>query len=172
MLLACIMQMPALTLTDAILTLTATVMTPTITATPIPNTARLVEILNRNLVGADPLADTVDARYSVLDVQFAADAEHNLVTLKVNVECECVYSSCCSTERTFVQLMHAMVAKPKTMDEIRAQIPATIVEVQVAAFDHMQPRGTILVQWADVLLYAAGQINGNQLGARIVRLAP
>lgn len=164
--------MPALSMADAILTLTATVIPPTITSTPAPNTARLVEILNRNLVGADPLADTVDARYYVLDIQFAADAENNLVTLKVNVECECVYSSCCSAERTFVQLMRAVMARPKTMDEIRAQLPATILEVQVAAFEHMQPEGTILVQWADVLSYAAGQINGNQLGARIVRLSP
>ena len=50
--------------------------------------------------------------------------------------------------------------------------PVTIQGLQVAAFDHMQPKGVIQVQWSDVVLYAAGQINGNQLGSRILRLTP
>lgn len=161
-----------MSLTEAILTLTATAWTPTASPTPIPNTAVLVETLNRNLVGIDPLSETVDAKFYVIDLQFAPDDRNNLVTVRVQVECECVYSSCCSTERTFVQAVRAFVRNERTVNEIKAQIPVTIRDLQVVALDHMQQKGTILVQWSDVLLYAGGQINGNQLGSRIVRLAP
>jgi hypothetical protein len=171
-LLACATQAPDMTLPEAIQTLTATVWTPTVTVTPIPNTANLVDTLNSHLVGTDPLAETVDAKYYVIDIQFAPDEKKNLVTLRVNVECECVYSACCTNERTFVQLMRALVANPKTLEKIQSELPITLRDVQVVAFEHMQQKGTIQVLWADVLQYAGGQINGNQLGSRIVRLTP
>jgi hypothetical protein len=161
-----------MSLPDAIHTLTATAWTPTVTATPVPNTARLVEVLNANLVGVDPLSETVDAKYYVLDLQFVPDEKNNLVTLRVDVECECVYSVCCTNERTFVQLMRALVANQKTIERVRGELPLTIRQLHVTAFDRMQPKGSIQVQWSDVLLYASGQINGNQLGSRIVRLGP
>jgi len=172
LLVACIMQTTGMSLTDAILTLTATASTPTLTVTPAPNTASLVESLNRNLVGTDPLSETVDARYFVSDLRFIPDDQDNLIAVRIQVECECVYSSCCSNERTFVQLMRAFVANQRTLNEIQAQTPATLRDIQVVAFDHMQEKGIIVVLWSDVLLYAAGQINGNQLGSRIVRLTP
>jgi hypothetical protein len=171
-LLACTTQAPYMSLPDAIHTLTATMWTPTVTTTPVPNTARLVDVLNANLLGADPLSETVDAKYYVLDLQFVPDEKEDLVTLRVSVECECVYSTCCSDERTFVQLMRALVANQKTVERVCAELPATIRQLQVVAFDQMQQKGSIQVEWADVLLYAGGQINGNQLGSRIVRLGP
>jgi hypothetical protein len=171
-LVACIMQTTGMTLTDAILTLTATASTPTITVTPAPNTASLVELLNGNLIGTDPLSETVDARYYVTDLRFAPDDQNNLIALRVHVECECVYSSCCTNERTFVQLIRAFVANQKTLSEIQAQMPVTVRDIQVVSFERMQEKGMIMVLWSDVLLYAAGQINGNQLGSRIVRLTP
>jgi hypothetical protein len=171
-LLACATQAPDMTLPEAIQTLTATMWTPTVTTTPVPNTARLVEVLNRNLVGTDPLAETVDAKYYVIDIQFVPDEKKNLATLRINVECECVYSSCCTNERTFVQLMRALAANDKTAQKVQSEIPSTIRDLQVAAFERMQPKGIIQVAWSDVLQYAGGQINGNQLGSRIVRLGP
>ncbi len=171
-LVACIMQTTGMSLTDAILTLTATATTPTITVTPAPNTASLVETLNRNMIGTDPLSETVDAKYYVTDLRFALDDHNNLIMLCVHVECECVYSSCCTNERTFVQVIRAFVANQQTLSEIQSQMPATIRDIQVVSIDHMQEKGMIVVLWSDVLLYAAGLINGNQLGSRIVRLAP
>jgi hypothetical protein len=171
-LLACVTQTPTMSLPEAIQTLTATVWTPTVTATPIPNTASLVDILNKNLVGTDPLAETVDAKYYVIDIRFPPDDKNNLATLRVDVECECVYSACCTNERTFVQLMRAFVVNQKTMEKVGVEIPVTIRNVEVVAFEHMQQKGAIQVLWSDVILYADGQINGNQLGSRIVRLTP
>ena len=172
LLLACITQTPTMSLTEAILTLTATAWTPTVTPTSVPNTASLGEVLNRNLFGADPLAETVDAKYYVIDIGFTPDEHNDLTALRVQVECECVYTSCCTNERTFVQLMRAFVANQRTMNAIKDEMPSTVRDIQVVAFDQMQERGTIVVQWSDVLSYAAGQINGNQLGSRIVRLMP
>jgi hypothetical protein len=170
LMIACATQTSSLSLTEAILTLTATAWTPTVSPTPIPNTAILVEALNRNLVGRDPLAETVDAKFFVTDLQFAPDEKNNLTTLRVRVECECVYSSCCSNERTFVQLVHAFAANERTVREVTQQLPATIRLLQVIALEHMQEKGIIEVAWSDLLLYAGGQINGNQLGSRIVRV--
>ena len=170
LLIACATQTSSLSLTEAILTLTATAWTPTVSPTPIPNTAVLVEALNRNLVGRDPLAETVDAKFYVTDLQFQPDEINNLTTMRVLVECECVYSSCCSNERTFVQVVHAFVANERTVREITQQLPVTIQQLQVIALEQMQEKGTISVLWPDLLLYAQGQINGNQLGSRIVRL--
>jgi hypothetical protein len=171
-LLACATQTPAMTLPEAIQTLTATQWTPTVTATPVPNTARLVELLNRQLVGTDPLAETVDAKFYVIDIQFIPDDRKILATLRIDVECECVYSRCCANERTFVQLIRALAANGKTAEKVQSGMPSTVHTLQVAAFEQMQPMGMIQVAWSDVLQYAGGQINGNQLGSRIVRLAP
>ena len=169
LLIACATQTSTLSLTEAILTLTATAWTPTVSPTPIPNTAVLVEALNRNLVGTDPLAETVDAKFYVTDVQFLPDQKGVLTIMRVQVECECVYARCCSTERTFVEAIHAFVARGRTMEEVLLQLPSTVVGLQVVALEQMQEQGTISVLWSDLLLYANGQINGNQLGARIVR---
>jgi hypothetical protein len=118
------------------------------------------------------LSETVDAKYYVTDLRFTLDDQNNLVALRVHVECECVYSSCCTNERTFVQLIRAIVANQKTISQIQAQMPATLRDIHVVSFEQMQEKGIIMVLWSDVLLYAAGQINGNQLGSRIVRLTP
>jgi len=176
LLMACCTPLETMTLDSAIATLTATAWTPTPilpSPTPQPVTGRFVEILNGNMLGADPLAETIDAKYQVLDVQFVMDPQTQAVTLmKVHVECECIAGQCCTTERSFIQFARAISANPRTLSRIQENVPTTVRDVCVVAFDRMSQTGAIQAQWQDILLYATGQINGNQLGARIVRLQP
>ncbi len=151
-------------------TLTATAWTPTPSPTPEPNTGRIVEILNNVMVGADPLAETIAAKFSVIDVQFLLEVASGQATaMRISVDCEWIYTNGCTPEATFVMLMHAFGANDRIIEKIGPQVPLTVQDVQVLAFDHMNPTGMILVKWSDVLEYAAGRINGSQLGSRIVR---
>ena len=153
-------------------TLTATAWTPTPSPTPVPNTGRIVEMLNNVMVGADPLAETIAAKFSVIDVQFLMDTASSQATaMRISVDCEWIYTNGCTPEETFVVLMHALAANNRIIEKIGPQVPLTVQDVQVVAFDHMNPTGMILVKWSDVLEYAAGRINGSQLGSRIVRPA-
>src|SRR5262245_8040695 len=75
--------------------LTATMWTPvppTITPTPQPNTAKIVEVLNGALVGTDPLMETLDARFLVIDAQVLLNAATKEATvISIRVDCEWVF---------------------------------------------------------------------------------
>lgn len=162
-------------ITAMIQTLTATMWTPTpITpsATPEPNTGRVVEILNNAMLGSNPLAETIEAKFTVIDAQVLMDGPTNQAgILSIHVECEWIYTDSCTPEETFVTLMQALTANDKILGKILEQIPATIHTLQLIAFDHMTQSGIVISNWNDVLDYATGKINGNQLGSRIIRLS-
>jgi hypothetical protein len=154
--------------------LTATIWTPTPltpTATPEPNTGRIVDILNNAMQGADPLGETIDAKFSVIDAQIVLDdVTQQATTLRVHVECEWVFSNSCTPEQTFVVLMRALTINEKVLEKISPQIPPTVHTLQMVAFDRMVQTGLVVSSWEDVMDYAIGRISGNQLGSRITRL--
>jgi hypothetical protein len=161
--------------TAVVQTLTATVWTPTpptASPTPEPNLIAIIEILNNAMVGSDPLAETIKAKFSIIDARILMDGAANLAgILQLSIECEWIFSDSCTLEETFVVLMRALTADDKVTGKIIEQVPLTVHTLQMVAFDHMLQTGMIAVNWQDVMDYAAGRINGNQLGARIIRYA-
>jgi hypothetical protein len=159
-------------------TLTATMWTPapvTPSATPVPNEAVIVNALNDASRGADPLEETLDAKFSILDISFHLSGKPLVTTtLEVHVECEWITRPSCTVERAFVALAHAFKAvKADVRKKIIGQIPETVLVVQVRAFDHItKPLGIIEVGWQDLLAFANGDITGDQLGTRILRFIP
>jgi hypothetical protein len=155
--------------------LTATMWTPvpaSLTPTPEPNTSKIVEILNSVMVGTDPLLETVDAKFSVIDVQVALnDTTQVATTLRIYVNCDWVYSDSCTPEATFVKLIRTFSVNDKVIGHIAKQVPATVRTVEVLTFDHMNASGSIAITWNDLVDYSYGKINGNQLGSRIIRQA-
>jgi hypothetical protein len=159
--------------TAVIQSLTATVWTPTPvtpTATPEPNTSRIVDVLNNAMIGSDPLAETVDAKFTVIDARVMLDdTTKQSTTLRIHVECEWVFTDSCTPEQTFVALIRALTVNNKLVTKIAPQIPSTVSTLQMVAFDRMVQTGTVIVAWNDLMDYATGRINGNQLGSRITR---
>ncbi|HRJ76372.1 MAG TPA: hypothetical protein PLX90_10250 [Anaerolineales bacterium] len=153
--------------------LTATSWTPTPvtpSATPEPNTARIVEILNEVIIGSDPLSETVVAKYSVIDAKVILDVTtQQASTLRIHVDCDWVYSDNCTPESTFVILMHAFSEHDKVIERIQNQIPASIQTLELVAFERMTQTASIFILWKDVWDFSLGKINGNQLGSRMMR---
>jgi len=157
-------------MTSAIKTLTATVLPPTATPTPDPDESAIVLLLNHGLEqNADPLSQTVDARYQVIDASFPADLNNQVSTFLIEVRCECVNGGCCTTERAFVVFVQALQA---VAEKVARQVPLTVTTMQVSCRDHTAPLGAILVSWDDMNDYLTGEINGFQLGGRMIKLGP
>jgi hypothetical protein len=153
-------------LTMAVQTLTAAAYTPTVTSTPDPDESAIVILLNRGLEQTtDPLSQTIDARYQVVDASFPLDMDGRQTTFRIDVRCEC--ASCCTLERTFVVVTAAMKAGA---DKIARQVPNTVTSMQVTCFDHATQTGMMVASWPDMVAYFTGGINGFQLGARVIRL--
>ncbi len=152
----------------AVQTLTAAACTPTATSTPDPDENLIVLLLNRGLVEtSDPLSQTIDARYQVVDAGFPAEAGGTPVTFHVDMRCECAgMSACCTPERMFIVFTTAMKAE---MQRIIRQVPGTVSNLQVDCHDHATRIGMIMAGWEDMTGYLRGSINGFQLGARIVK---
>jgi len=138
--------------------------------TPVPKVAVIVNTLNGALHGADPLEETLDVKFSVIDAGFEVSGDPvAITTLSVHVECECIKTkSTCTTERAFTAVAHVF-EKDGIRKKILEQIPETLQVMQIRAFDRMQPIGIIEVSWSDLLAFANGEITGDQLGARITR---
>jgi hypothetical protein len=155
--------------------LTATMWTPvppSLTPTPEPNTSKIVEILNNIMVGTDPLLETIDAKFSVIDTQILLnEITQEAVILRISVDCEWVYSDSCTPEATFVKLVKAFSVNEKVIQNIGAQVPTTVHTVEVLTYDRMKASGLIAITWGDLVDYSYGKINGNQLGSRIIRQA-
>jgi len=150
---------------------TPTPVTPTVT--PIPNTGKIVDILNDGIVRIDPLAESIEAKFNVIDAQITYDSPTNTAgTLSIHIECEWIFSNSCTLERAFIVLMHAFTANDKTFGKITEQVPITVHTLQVVNYNHMTKIGMIIVPWTDIVEYANGNINGSQLGLRITRLVP
>jgi hypothetical protein len=157
---------------EVLQTLTATAWTPTPTATPEPNTSGVVEVLNSAMFDSDPLEETIDARFSVLDSHVLLDKSmQRSQTLQIDVDCEWIFSDSCTPEGSFVALMRAFRANSRVFKDICDDIPSTIRILQVVTFDRMARRGTLGAAWQDVTAYVTGQINGTQFGSRIGQIA-
>ena len=156
-------------LTMAVQTLTAAAYTPTATSTPDPDESAIVILLNRGLAETtDPLSQTIDARYQVVDASFPVGADQKPTVFRIDVRCECINgASCCTLERTFVVLTEAM--KPG-IEKIARQVSASVVDVQVACLDRSTQIGMVVISWRDMVDYFAGRINGFQLGGRVIKL--
>ncbi len=163
--------LPPQAATFVIQSMTATMWTPTVAPTPVPDTGTIVDTLNGAIIDADPLGETIAAKFSVLDVRFPVDpASRQILTMQIDVECEWIFTNSCTPETSFVNLMHGLAGNDKVIKKIAAQVPATVESLEVLTFNHRVQNGTIAVSWQDVLDFAAGRINGNQLGARIMRI--
>jgi hypothetical protein len=126
--------------------------------------------LNNTIQDVDPLAETIGSKFKVIDVRVITEPPNNLSgILRIDIECEWVYSDSCTLEESFVRLMYAF-----RTDQVKASIaenvPATIHTLQMASFNAMHQDGMIVVFWRDVRDYMDEKINGNQLGARIIRI--
>jgi hypothetical protein len=167
---ACGTDLTPAQLTMAVQTLTAAAYTPTATSTPDPDESAIVMLLNRGLAETtDPLSQTIDARYQVVDASFSVDANGSPATFRIDVRCECASAtSCCTLERTFVAITAAMKVG---VEKIAKQVPDTVTSLQVVCFDHASQTGLMIASWNDMVAYFTGMINGFQLGARVVKLA-
>jgi hypothetical protein len=152
-------------------TQTATVWTPTLSPTPVPNESKIVGWLNDELLSSEhALQQTLDARYQVVDIRFPISSSNVAAIMRVDIRCECAtQGGCCTPERTFVMVMEAM---QKRHEKILEQVPATVSELRVVAYDHTNYLNTMAASWSDVKNYLNGDLNGAQLGARVVRSTP
>jgi len=167
---ACGTELTPTQLTMAVQTLTASAYTPTPTSTPDPDESAIVILLNRGLAETvDPLSQTIDARYQVVDASFPPGVDGKSTTFRIDVRCECASAAaCCTVERTFIAVTAAM----KTgAEKIARQVPNSVDSLQVACFDHATQTGMMVASWQDMVSYFTGAINGFQLGARVVKLA-
>ena len=157
-------------LTMAVQTLTAAVYTPTPTSTPDPDESAIVILLNRGLAETtDPLSQTIDARYQVVDAIFSLGMDGTPATFRVDVRCDCANATtCCTLERTFVVITAAMKVGA---EKIGRQVPNSVTSLQVVCFDHTAQTGMMVASWPDMVAYFTGGINGFQLGARVVKFA-
>ncbi len=151
-------------------TMTATMWTPTPSPTPRPNTMTIINVLNGIIIDSDPLEETIDAKFNVVDVRFPVDGSGQVLVMQIDVECEWIFADSCTPESSFVHLMDGLAADEKVASKVVGQVPATVQSVEVTTFNHMSANGRILARWDDVREFATHKINGNQLGARITIL--
>jgi len=154
-------------------TQTATMWTPipvTPSATLVPNEAVILKALKDGLrQRTDPLVETLDAKFSIVDISFDQNGKLPIATMIVQVDCEWIKEPSCTKERAFVTLANAFAGiKDDVRKKMMKQIPKTIDVVQVRAFDHMTQIGIVEVSWECLLQFADGDITGEQLAARVV----
>ncbi len=148
-------------------TQTAVAWTQTISPTPVPDQAKIVEWLNAELSNADSLEQTLDAKYQVVEVSFPIGSNGLAAIIQVDIRCECAtYGQCCNPERMFVAAIGSM---KKRQDKIIEQVPVTVSKMKVVCYDHMTQFAIMSASWSDVKSYLQGQINGYQFGARVIR---
>src|SRR5512142_2944780 len=105
--------------TAVIQTMTATMWTATPSPTPRPNTMTIINALNGAMIDSDPLAETIEAKFNVLDVRFPVDAASGqILTMQIDVECEWVFADSCTPEASFVRLMDGWVANEKVASKV------------------------------------------------------
>ena len=142
------------------------------TPTPALDPQKLINTLNSAMIGVDPLSETIEAKFMVIDIEYLTDGQSKEIqTLRIHVECEWIFRDNCTPEESFVNLMHAF-ATDKMIETVRPMMPSTLKDIQVVTFNHMQQNGTIVASWQDVVDYGTGKISGQQLGSRITRLTP
>lgn len=136
------------------------------TAVPIPPEKAIVMLANDALGRlADPLSETVDARFQILDVHFTPSADALTMTLNIDARCECANNAnCCSLQRTFVIVTNAMKA---VHGKIKGYIPMNMGKVRISCRDHSRDLGVAEANWADMDSYFSDAITGSQFGNRV-----
>ncbi len=170
-------SMPPLNATDIHLTATAmgTSPPPPATSTPVNSPSIIIPTLNQSIYGIDSLAATIEAKYQVIDITFEPASKENntnndAFVMIIYIDCQGVYRSCCSPERTVGVLMHALKNQLNIESEY---VPPTVQQLTIITLDHMRKTAKFHIKWSDVRAYIRGEITGDQLGARIPRpLAP
>jgi hypothetical protein len=131
--------------------------------------AVIVNTLNAALRGADPLSETIDAKFTVTDVGFNNLGQPPVpFAIHIHVECEWVSRPSCTLERAFVELVHVF-EREGVRKKVMEQIPDTVRILQVKAFDHLKLIGVAEVAWDDLLAFANNEITGEQLATRLTR---
>ena len=136
------------------------------TAVPIPPEKAIVMLANDALDRlADPLSQTVDAHYQVLDARFTPSADALTMTLSIEARCECVNNAnCCSLQRSFVMVTNAM---KNVHGKIKAYLPLNMGKVRMSCRDHSRDLGVAETNWADMDQYFTEAITGSQFGNRV-----
>jgi hypothetical protein len=137
------------------------------TAVPIPPEKAIVMLANDALGRlADPLSETVDAHFQILDVHFTPSADALTMTLNIDARCECANNAnCCSLQRTFVIVTNAMKA---VHGKIKGYIPMNMGKVRISCRDHNRDLGVAEANWADMDSYFNDAITGSQFGNRVI----
>jgi len=150
---------------------TATPITPS--PTPVPNKAKIVNILNDNIRNADKLAELVEAEYYVAKVEFIASGNPNYyTTMRIEVICESLLQRTCTPERGFVILMNgfkSVYGNDKQRDDFSPQVPQTIQTLDVIVeLAHAGSIGKFTVGWNNVKAFARGNLSPEQLDHEII----
>ncbi|MGC1376540.1 MAG: hypothetical protein WA821_09960 [Anaerolineales bacterium] len=145
---------------------------PTPSPSAVPKQVVIVNALNTEIrKEADPLEETLDAKFSILDIVFDSNDNSSTTIMEVHVECEWIKRSSCTEQRAFVVLANAFKRmKPGIRKKIKDEVPVTIKTVLVRAFDHMTLIGMIEIDWEYLWAFANGNITGEQLAARALQL--
>jgi hypothetical protein len=165
--------------THVVETITAAVYTPIPMNTPDPFARTIIDLINFQLLTPeDPLSNTLDASYRVVDVSFSSVIGNTPALFIINIECECARNGdCCNKEHIFVVITRAMKAittREMSMGippSIPATVPMTVTELRVVCHDHQVPLGTMYVSWPIMREYLLGTINGDQLGWSVQKQA-
>lgn len=160
------------TVQDVGMTLTASVYTPTPMFTPNPSEQLIVGALNTYLqIPDDPLSNTIDASYRVVEVSFPPNIGGVPNSFIVTVNCQCAQGGdCCNDEHTFVMTIRAMKANADMflgVSPVVLIIPETVTEFQLVCFEDGFKQGTMSVPWPIMRDYLAGVINGDQFGWKV-----
>lgn len=148
-------------------TQTASMWTLTFTASPDPPENKIVEWLNGGLANADPLEQTLDARYLVTGVSFPFAPGSSAQTFRVDLRCECSSNTnCCVPERMFVVLMMALKGEK---DKIIKQVPTNVGVIKVICYDHTSQINVIGADWTEVKGYLEDKVSGYELGSHVYR---
>ena len=141
--------------------LTAKPPEPTATITPTPLPSMIVNILGNDLLNVDPMDRVLETKFEVLDASYGPDAS-GAVILRITVNCD----GLCSRERSFAVTMQAI---RNNLGYLNGMIPSNLTDLYIITLKSLQPTGTVMAKWQDVVDYSNGVITDTQLVARISR---
>ena len=125
--------------TSVIQSLTATMWTPTATPLPEPDLVAIIDGLNGVIVDSDPLRETIEAKFNVLDVHFPVEPNsQQILVMQIDMECEWITTNSCMPEESFANLMHGFAANDKVT---KRSSGASACHGQIPGGHHVQPQG-------------------------------
>jgi hypothetical protein len=158
--------------TAVVQTITAAIVTPTVTYTPMYITA-LSQIsldLNTAIESAevsskfDQLEHTIGSTYQVTDVNLVPN-DTTPSSLELVVDCTCALNTnCCTPNRAFAITMAAMYAY---QSDIEYQVPGTVNKLVVICLHDNSSVGSFSVSWYAVMNFLSDPANGYQLKSEL-----